>query len=60
MWLRRTDEVGLQAGGASSARPLAVASYTYEALPVEEKAVVSSPDASTEARQYDPGSEPEA
>ncbi|RAX48237.1 DUF1016 domain-containing protein [Arthrobacter sp. AQ5-05] len=37
-----------------SAQPLAVTSYTYEALPVDEKATLPSPDAITAALEHDP------
>ena len=43
-----------------STQPLAVTSYTYEALPVDEKATLPSPDAIMAALEHDPGNEPEA
>lgn len=43
-----------------SAQPLAVTSYTYEALPVDEKATLPSPDAITAALEHDPEILPDA
>ncbi|GAA4368684.1 PDDEXK nuclease domain-containing protein [Paeniglutamicibacter cryotolerans] len=43
-----------------STQPLAVTSYTYEALPVDEKATLPSPDAIMAALEHDPGDDPEA
>lgn len=37
-----------------SAQPLAVMSYTYEALPFAEKANLPSPDAITAALEHEP------
>ena len=37
-----------------STKPLAVSSYTYEALPIAEKATLPSPDASTAALEHEP------
>jgi predicted nuclease of restriction endonuclease-like (RecB) superfamily len=41
-----------------SAQPLAVTSYTYEALPVDEKATLPSPDAITAALEHEPSNVP--
>jgi hypothetical protein len=37
-----------------STQPLAVASYTYDALPANEKAALPSPEAITAALEHDP------
>lgn len=39
-----------------SAQPLTVTSYTYEALPVDERATLPSPEAITAALEHDPAS----